>query len=329
MDISIPMAKVLMTLSALAYIEDDAPTKHTPPPNINTVKSALTHALKKPEFETKGQWHLKWGPIQYNPSRNLAYVVQKQNTQTYAIVLRGTVGSFSSFREDIPTSQVSFGYGLPDKAKVSSEFDAALKGMLATPDPKTGTLLADYLSSTALTSGALDLYVTGHSQGGGLAPMMTAWAHHARNSWAGGPHKITNYTFAAPSSGNPAFAGWIENNTNTFMVRNPLDIVPHGYATPQKLVTDGIPSRVPLGWAVVIEAAAALSFVTGPWAQPKTRYELRQKRMNGTYLEQVEGQHNHNSYLYLLGAKQTHVGDKSPLSKPYHPAPSSSSSPFR
>lgn len=38
--------------------------------------------------------------------------------------------------------------------------------------------------------------------------------------------------------------------------------------------------------------------------------------MTGKYLDQVEGQHNHNSYLYLLNATQTDVGDKSPLKKP-------------
>jgi hypothetical protein len=329
MGFTISVAQVLMTLSALAYVEDDATKKHSPPPALSAVETALKAELKNKLYATKNQWRVSWGPIQYNPTRNLAFVAHKKGTNTYAVVLRGTVGSMVSFMEDVPTSQVPFGYGLPSDATVSSEFDRAFKGMLATPDPKTRTLLADYLSSTALTSGPLNLYVTGHSQGGGLAPMMTAWAQNERTSWAGSHHQITNYTFAAPSAGNPVFAAWIENNTTTYMVRNPLDLVPHGYATPQQLITRGIPSRVPLGWAAVIELAAGLSYATGPWAQPKTRYMLPEKRMNGKYLGQVEGQHNHNSYLHLLGATQTDVGAKSPLTRPYHPTRSSSSSPFK
>jgi hypothetical protein len=71
-----------------------------------------------------------------------------------------------------------------------------------------------------------------------------------------------------------------------------------------------------LGWAAVIELAAGLSLATGPWAQPTKRFLLPKVPMTGGYLEQVEGQHNHNSYLYLLNATQTDVGDKSPLKKP-------------
>ena len=315
MGFTVSIAQVLMTLSALAYVEDDAPTKKSPPPPLSTVAKALGTELKNINYNTKNQWDVSWGPIQYNTTRNLAYVARKRGTNTYAVVLRGTVGSFSSFREDIPTGQTSFGFGLPANAKVSSKFDRAFKGMLATPDPTTNTLLADYLRTTALT-GSLNLYVKGHSQGGGLAPMMTAWMQNERKDWSGSNHQITNFTFAAPSAGNPAFAEWIENNTTTYLVRNPLDIVPHGYATPGQLITKGIPSRVPLGWAAVIEVAAGLSYATGPWAQPKKRHLLPKVPMTGKYLDQVEGQHNHNSYLYLLNATQTEVGDKSPLKKP-------------
>ncbi len=316
MGFTISVAQVLMTLSALAYVEDNAPTKHTPPPVLSVVAAALDAELSKKHYATQNQWAVSWGPIQYNPTRNLAFIAHKKGTNTYAIVLRGTVGSFVSFKEDIPTSKVAFGYGLPAKAKVSREFNHAFKGILATSDPTTGTLLSDYLASTALKSGTMNLYVTGHSQGAGLASMMTAWEHNQRPSWVGKNHAITNYTFAAPSSGNPAFANWINDNTQSYMVRNPLDIVPHGYASPNQVISQGIPSRVPLGWSVVVKVAAAISFATGPWAQPNTQMVLPKVPMDGKYLDQVDGQHNHNSYLYLLNAPQTDVGDASPLMKP-------------
>lgn len=319
MDFTTAMAQVLMTLSALAYTEDTASNKCDPPPALSIVKESLQHELAKKHYATRNQWTLAWGPIQYNPTRNLVYVAQKKGTDKYAVVLRGTVGSFSSFSEDVPTGQVSFGYGLPKEAKVSKEFDKAFKGILGTPDPKTNTLLGDYLRSTAITSGPLDLYVTGHSQGAGLASMMTAWAHMDLENWGNKPHKITNYTFAAPSAGNPAFAKWIDDNTTSLMVRNPLDIVPHGYASVNKVIKDALPTRVPFGWSIVVDLANGLTQITGPWAQPKYHWTLDREYLDQrySYFEQVGGQHNHNSYLYLLGATQTDVGDQSPLDLPY------------
>jgi len=313
MGFSTSIAQILMTLSALAYVEDTAPKKGDPAPSLAVVKSALTAELRKKHLATQNQWQLAWGPIQYNPTRNLVYVAHQKHTNTYAVVLRGTVGSMYSFREDIPTSQTAFGYGLPKKARVSTEFDKAFQGILSTPDPKTNTLLGDYLRSTALSSGPLNLYVTGHSQGAGLASMMTAWAHMDLENWGDHKHKITNYTFAAPSTGNPTFAKWINDNTESYMVVNPLDIVPHGYASVGEVLKQGIPSRVPFDWSLVVGAADILTLITGPWAQPNIQVKLPTVPMKGPYLTQVGGQHNHNSYLYLLNAPQTDVGDRSPL----------------
>src|SRR5581483_2631925 len=79
------------------------------------------------------------------------------------------------------------------------------------------------------------LMVTGHSLGGGLAPVLAAWL-----AWRfGDASRLKVYTFAAPSPGNAAFAAYFNRlfrdptgkTSTAYRIYNTLDLVPNAWAT--------------------------------------------------------------------------------------------------
>ena len=74
------------------------------------------------------------------------------------------------------------------------------------------------------------LLVTGHSKGAGMAPIMATLARQLLpNGPNGGPRQILVHAFAAPLSGDPAFANWYAASglgAKTFRYQRSYDIVP-------------------------------------------------------------------------------------------------------
>ncbi len=295
-------AGVLMTLAGLAYVD----AGH----NLSRLKVALVEALACADYATRGDWRLVWGPVLHGDGDNLAYLVRSATTGAYALVLRGTVQALGSIWEDVPTGQHHFPYVDDPEAKVSAHFLSAQQALLSATDPDSLVTLGEYLAAEAQGG---TLYVTGHSQGGGLVPMFVAWAQH-QSKVLGLNLSVAGYGFAPPTSGNPAFARWVGRNSACFQVINPLDVVPFGYAGIGDIIRDHVPERVPVEYHPLIDAAALAAREAGHWQQPDTRVLLDKVQLPSSvgYLAQVGAQHNHNSYLYLLGAPQTH-GDPSIL----------------
>jgi len=67
---------IMMTLSAIAYQSD------------------IAGQLKKKNYATAGDWSLAWGPIQ-DSYGNLAYVAVSASTGNYALVIRGSLTTFT------------------------------------------------------------------------------------------------------------------------------------------------------------------------------------------------------------------------------------------
>ena len=298
------IAAQMMTLAAIAYGGDSHPT------NQADAQKAIHDLLLNPNFATQNQWKRVWGPIITSGTDNLCFVAQKGTE--FAIVLRGTVMTWDSWKEDIPESQSPYPWygGL----KVSTSFLQALDEMMTTP--YEGLKLVEYFNSVNPSK----IYVTGHSQGGGLTPMMMGMVHSVFNQPAEG------HAFAPPTSGDPAFAQWIDSLGTCYLYSNPLDLVPLGYADMQDVYEKGIPIPVPNDFdgkiiKHIVGDAIETANKAGQWQQPTPNttplvahpYQPSRFSWLQEFADAVEGQHNHNSYLYLLGAYQPVDGSASPL----------------
>ncbi len=321
MPYSLDDARVQMTLSAIAYAADTGNPKGVKPAIEQELQGDHTHDGKPYSYATAKDWTLAWGPVLAPELDNLMFVARNAGTGALSLVLRGTIGKLRSFFEDLPLGQVATKY-VPAEARatVSGHFEEGLDTLLACSD--SGQTLAQFLAAEATAGTTRQVFVTGHSQGGGLTPMLLAWLQSSRTAWPGADGwQLAGYAFAPPTSGNPGFADWIAGECGgtapTYLVINPLDVVPCGYAWIRKVRDDGIPEAVPWDYKLVIDAALLWADKTGPWAQPARHREfLRAIPLPGSmgYFEQVEGQHNHNSYLKLLGAPQVYdIGSASPL----------------
>jgi len=291
--------QIMMTLSAIAYVDD---TSKDP----TTIGNKISTELKHKSYATDKNWHLVWGPVIGAEHDNLAYVAQCGDQM--AVVLRGTTADPWSIIEDIPTGQTQFP-GAPPRPMVSLEFRHDGRDELLDAQASTGSTLVDFLQRADPAT----LYVTGHSQGGGLTPMMMAALQIALS------RGVEGHAFAPPTSGNPEFANWIGNNHKCTFYINPLDIVPLGYAAIKDIATKGIPLDIPLTEegaevALAAEAAATAADLVGPWQQPATQIILPSVPIypiipgNPGFWDKFKAaagaQHAHNNYLSLLGAPQ-------------------------
>src|SRR6185437_12834026 len=71
-----PDQAIMMTLSAIAYQRD------------------IAGQLKNTTYATSGDWSLVWGPLQ-DDYGNLAFVVRSASTGNFALVVRGSLTTFT------------------------------------------------------------------------------------------------------------------------------------------------------------------------------------------------------------------------------------------
>lgn len=300
------LSQQMMTLSAISYV--------SPGEGRNPSESEIVAQLDCACYATEGDWNLAWGPAFDSAYDNMMCVVRQGGTDTYALVLRGTVfDSLRSWLADVPTGQVDFSkYTGGQESWVSNGFyDAFIDMLKATSGGQT---LAQYLAAHAGTGGDITIYVTGHSQGAGLVPLFVAWVQAQAASWQGVTATVAGHGFAPPSAGDKKFAAWIEANAECTLYANPNDIVPFAYDRLGAIVTDDVPTSVPMGDRILIDAADAAAWLAakrggGSWAQAGTWVQLPGEAAPGSmdYFDQVEAQHNHNTYLHLMAAAQTTI----------------------
>ncbi len=297
----------MMTLCAISYVAEGQ--------TISQIKESIEAELAKPSYATGGKWQLVWGPAKTPDKQgdNLVYIAGDKDSGKLAIVLRGTVSdSLESWLEDLPTALDLYPWGGATPIKVSNHFLDAINDIVMLRDPTTEVSFSGFVSNL-LSS---EIYVTGHSQGGGLAPMLHGYVKNHL-----GAKSIASYTFAAPTSGSVGFAQFVDETLQSSRIVNPLDIVPYGYAAMPEIWEKGIPTKDELPEDVIKGAVEAWELATklkpGDFGQPQKCVErlpaTHDPRPGASYYQRVEAQHNHNSYLYLMGAPQTDIGDPSPL----------------
>lgn len=318
----LPDAQVQATLAAIAYAGD---MEHHANPSIDALHAAISHQLScKPHYATAQNWHLVWGPIESPKLDNLIYAAFDPHSQTLSIVIRGTTTQTWSRFEDIPFSQSLFPAGNTSQSAVSSHFLEGLKSVLNRRDKWHQQTLSEFFTSFGQQVPIHKITVTGHSQGAALVPMMML---ALRDGLVGAPkvsQALTGFAVAPPTSGNPQFAQCVDAQLDCWFIINPLDVVPLGYNRMNDVVTKGIPEMPNIlelpGITAAIAVLDGIVDLAGTWAQPTQQATLPEEHLLfESFFDQIGGQHNHNTYLHLLGAHQTDVGDPSPINRQSNP----------
>lgn len=313
-----PEASVCMTLASLSYVNENNPAY---------MKDSLKIQLAKTNYATQGKWILDWGPALSPDGGNMMYAVKDTsvNPYSYAIAVRGTDWCFPfNWKEDLGAVEFDpYPYGGTDDS-ISHGALVGLNYLLAMTDTSTGKSLVTYLNSISQQhpdSSKSSMFITGHSLGGMLATVLSAWFLDVGYS---SKFELTTYTFAAPSAGNQQFVQHYTNIFNSadalsYRVMNPNDLVPYFYGDLADVIVKQVPNTLPYKVDAVIFAMDVyftkynLIYVqagilnTLPSATPTDcTYPSGSLDQYECY---VAFNHHTSTYLSLLGAPQTEYGD--------------------
>lgn len=288
-----PLAPVLMTLAGIAYGKPSAIASYL-----------VTDTL------TAGDWSIVWIADDLAVPVNFAFIAKSASTGAYAIAIRGTYPDpFSSAywddaNEDSPVGPMQPWPGAADPAaQVAGGTWTGFQSLLGLIG--AGQSLAQAVAALPATA---TVYVTGHSLGGTLAPVLALWMSEQT-----GVAVPSVYAFAGMTPGNAAFAAlfgpasplagrvWRYNNT--------LDTV--GYGWDRVLETRRFYQPEPSGGLLVEGAIVAMALrlmsygYTGFGTIVALPGVLRKPTIDCdfvAYLLENLHQHMPDTYLALLGA---------------------------
>lgn len=303
----------MMTLSAIAYTADSM--------TVDIIKDSILYQLANTSLATRGKWELVWGPGISSHNENLSYVVRDttEDIVKYAISIRGTnANSIKDIIEDADVFKLSaFTYGKPGDSVSKGSMDG-FNYLLTSKDPVVGTTLEEYLESISTTS-KTPLYVTGHSQGGGLCPLMAYWLT-THNTFKD-KFLCSSYAFAGPGWINKSFRdnylAEIPQGASFNMYVNTLDMIPYGYANLPQINSKNIPVHVPLLYRIAIGVADSILISKGieyyniVVADSIGNIPITASAPGGlTPHDSIKWfnhwlgiEHSHNNYLLLLGVE--------------------------
>jgi hypothetical protein len=291
--------QIAMTLSSLAY---DTPYN-------------IQNLLENKTLATKGEWEVVWGPCV--KESNLMFVAKNKTNNTYMVTIRGTIASAWSIFEDVDSYTIGpLPWDNNDEKFISSGMRDGWDHLNSMIDSSSGLNLFQFVQKIPDHS---YIYVTGHSQGGGLSTVMAFYLHDSFHP----KQYIIPYTMAGETAGNPAFAHAYnirfdkQDETSGLRFFNNIDVVPKGFSdmTSIKSLYGTEPPFVscPDSFDLVIDT---LNKTLPTYEQPKTGVSLPGPHVpiGGTvhwynrrslFISELEIQHNHLTYLWLLGAPLT------------------------
>ena len=292
--------QVMMTLSAITYTSFDS---------LTILQEGLD-AAEALQQEYVAIWMAK-------DDSNLVYLVKNRLSDSYAIAISSPVFQFDlallfKLSEDQGLAhQVSF----PDSGGGDVKIAAGILDTVRDIQRLSykGTTLQQLLSQ--MPEGTL-VYITGHSVGGTLAG---AYALQLANNNTAGLD-IIPYTFGAPNAGNSTFADLfnpISRNlrfSQSVRTVNNKDIIPFAWHDLQGIPAIGYGDIIcPIELTLCIDCVARLLILARAfYAQSPITHSLKGK------IEPIEGffqqamyQHQHNTYLRLLGLGEITSADYS------------------
>ncbi len=285
-------AYIMMVLSGVAY-ED----KHD---IAQSVKAATDH-----------EWAVTWGPEESLDGSNLAYVAQSQvGTNEVALVIRGTnpLDPFSWWEDFDAAKLVDWPYIMPGYTAKDAQVSKGLKEGLDIMAKFTsnGLSLEDYFVQLHSVNA---LYVTGHSLGGGLTPLVASWLQYViyLSSYPVNSGNIRPYSFAGQTPGNAAFAEYINRSLShgrSWRYYNGLDIVPLGYDHLLEAIDIYCPHITCPEWLQHTIKKLNTHVANDGYTQPDDQgFKLNGDLIGSdSYLAEVGHQHSHKTYIKLVRA---------------------------
>lgn len=270
------------TMLTLAYTADAQAELTGPKKEVNIRASKIMNCILSKVFPSGEGWDIVWGPVVYSfpttkYSDNTMFVARSQkNPNDYSICIAGTnPNSISDWIvEDFWVGeQVEWDYGNPpagSSTKISKGTSvglSALQGMVPQKGMAgEGHYLREFMAAKVReTTEAVNIYVTGHSLGGALAPTFALWLSDSQDIWNPDKKaKLHAWVFAGPTPGNRYFANYLNSQfpgEQLTVVDNSLDVVPHawGYNTMVKIPNLYLPDYRPgLALRVAVYAIAEL-----------------------------------------------------------------------
>jgi hypothetical protein len=303
-------AKITMTLASLSYVNEN---------NSAFMRDSLIIQLAMPNYSTRGNWKLAWGPGLSTDNANMMYIAvdSSGSVPAYCLAIRGTDWCFiSNIIQDLFVwNQLQYPYGTAsDSVKVAQGSLGGLDTLLQLTDPITGLTAQQFINS--LPSNGASFYITGHSLGGALATIYTSWFLDAG---FGSKFKVKSYTYAAPSVGNEGYRLYFDNlismhNAESHRLINSRDVIPRFCANLQAIINEQIPTTLP----PIVEAAIITTQVY--FSDTIVYKNVASTQDIGTYIPTncpgsagdlnnyecwVGFEHDHNNYLRLLNADTT------------------------
>ncbi|WP_405754281.1 lipase family protein [Streptomyces sp. NBC_00073] len=313
--------QVTMTLSAIAA------TAATPRPSGETLAEhstriilGINQQLADASLATGGSWVLSW--LGVSPGNaNMAYLAKNTDgSNSFAVVIRGTVGSETDLMEDLDVGTVvPFNLvGMPSPVPVAK---GAMKAFTEVVTMSTaGVTLAQALT-TALGRAQPNptVYVTGHSLGGCIATMVAPYLQTL--TWPNVKPNFELHTFAAPTAGGADFAAYVDSLDWQANERhyNTNDMVPQAWNN-LEATKQWYPSPGPAANTDVKAVIGTLIGLPGPnvYVQPGKDDPLNDgyqpfdpnlvKASVQDFMGQVAFQHANSTYLGLLGAPDVPSG---------------------
>lgn len=219
--------QIMMTLSSMAYVGINDPI---------SIQDSLKLVLANPKYITKNEWELSWFSFNEKKSIFIYIVRHKFETNTYAIVSRGTdFSSINNILYDIDVfSLSSWPYGSnPDpNIKIARGALNVLQEVLNAdgeaffPD-KEIISLRGYIEKVFRKKEVEEvnrLYITGHSLGGTISTVLSTYIldevlkidqNIDRSFYAG------ILTFASPGVGNQAYTDYFNNLVRSHQEESP------------------------------------------------------------------------------------------------------------
>ena len=223
-----PMNKVAAAyLSLYAYVGD--PTYLAIPP-ANALRGLLASI---PQGDANGPWTLLWGPA---ANGGILGYVARGDDGTFALAFRGTevdggvTDAFSNLLIDANVVALSrwiypFGAG----ANVAAGINIALALAIVMTDPASDVMLLDFLRDVAKANPGAALMVTGHSLGGALAVVATAWLDDQLPKLGAPAFSLWPHTFAAPTFWDGKFEGNFSGRFQYYAAINRNDVIPKAW----------------------------------------------------------------------------------------------------
>lgn len=193
-----------------------------------------------------GPWKLVWGPgvFQVVPGAipaNTMFVAEHEESGELFVAIAGTnpFSAYAWFGENFNVSETrAWRYGdAPESVAVSTGMLnglLALQGMVPlTGIPGENVTLESFLEARFAVEGdPVGMTVSGHSMGGAFSPTLALWLLDTQKQWDHHDRAmISVYTYAAPTSGNDAFASYFDARfgDRAHRIANPLDVVTHAW----------------------------------------------------------------------------------------------------